>query len=240
MTTVRREVLADADAVAARAAELLIEVCAAKKKSDPISVALSGGSTPKRLYQRLASPACRDRLPWDRVHWFWGDERFVPADHIDSNQRLVREALLDHVPVPPELVHPMTTVPLRPEDAAESYERELRSWYGGAELDPLCPLFDVNFLGIGEDGHTASLFPQTAALREHKRWAVAVPKSASEMRLSLSFPALNSSRLAVMLVVGEAKRAVLDQLAHAADLPAQGIRPVGELVWLLDRAAAGA
>jgi 6-phosphogluconolactonase len=237
--TAGREILADADAVAARAAELLAgELIAA---SGPAAVCLSGGSTPKRLYTLLATPAWRARIPWERVHWFWGDERCVPHDHPDSNFGLTRAALLEAVNAPAANVHPVPTEGLAPEVAAAAYAGELQRWYGAAVLDPGRPLFAVNLLGLGEDGHTASLFPGTAALAERQRWAVPVTGARPEPRVSLTYPVLESARLTLMLVTGRAKRAVLDRLATpaGADLPAARLRPVGTFTWLLDRAAAG-
>jgi 6-phosphogluconolactonase len=125
------------------------------------AICLAGGSTPRRVYELLAS-AERAAFPWQRTHWFFGDERFVPHDHPDSNYRMVRAALLDAAPLPPENVHPIPTAG-RPAQAAQAYAQELQAFYGAAALDPQRPLFDVVLLGVGEDGHTASLFPGTAA-----------------------------------------------------------------------------
>jgi 6-phosphogluconolactonase len=239
MSGARREVLADADAVAVRAAELLTATLATTR--GPAAVCLSGGSTPKRLYTLLATPAWRARIPWERVHWFWGDERCVPHDHPDSNYGMTRAALLDSVNVPPANVHPVPTGGLAPEAAAEACAADLQRWYGAAQLDPARPLFAVNLLGLGEDGHTASLFPGTAALEERRRWAVAVTGARPEPRVSLTYPVLESARLTLLLVTGAAKRAVLARLAtpEGAGLPVARLRPAGACSWLLDRAAAG-
>jgi 6-phosphogluconolactonase len=236
MGETRREVATDADAVAARAAELLAAELAASH--GPVAVCLSGGSTPRRLYQLLAMEPWRGRIPWERAHWFWGDERCVPPDHPDSNYGMVRRALLDSVNAPAANVHPVRTLGLTPDAAAAGYEAELQRHYGGAALEAGRPLFSVNLLGLGEDGHTASLFPGTPALQERRRWAVAVIGARPEPRISLTYPALNSARLTLMLVTGSGKRAVLAQLGAGADLPAAHIRPAGSMVWLLDRAAA--
>ena len=234
----RREVFADADAVAARAAELLASELAAT--SGPAAVCLSGGSTPKRLYTLLATPAWRARIPWARVHWFWGDERCVPHEHPDSNFGMTRAAMLDSVNAPAANVHAVPTA-LAPQAAAEAYAADLQRWYGAATLDPARPLFAVNLLGLGEDGHTASLFPGTAVLAERQRWAVSVSGARPEPRVSLTYPVLESARLTLMLVTGAAKRAVLDRLVTpaGAELPAARLRPAGTFTWLLDRAAAG-
>jgi len=236
MTEMRREVHADAAAVAGRAAELLAVELAASR--GPVAVCLSGGSTPRRLYELLATQAWRGRIPWERVHWFWGDERCVPPDHPDSNYGMVRRAMLDPVAAPAANVHPVRTLGLTPEAAAAAYEAELQRWYGAAALDGGRPLFTVCLLGLGEDGHTASLFPGTLALAERQRWAVAVVGAKPEARISLTYPALDSARLTLMLVTGSGKRAVLAQLTAGADLPAARLKPAGPLVWLLDRAAA--
>jgi 6-phosphogluconolactonase len=239
MGVARREILADPDAVAARAAGLLAAELAAAH--GPVAVCLAGGSTPKRLYALLATGAWRARIPWERVHWFWGDERCVPHDHPDSNYGMTRAVLLDSVNVPPANVHPVPTEGLAPAAAAEAYAGELQRWYGAATLDPGRPLFAVNLLGLGEDGHTASLFPGTAVLAERQRWAVPVTGARPEPRVSLTYPVLESARLTLLLVTGAAKRAVLQRLATpaGADLPAARLRPAGACSWLLDRAAAG-
>jgi 6-phosphogluconolactonase len=238
VATARREVLADADAVATRAAELLAAEVAAT--SGAVAVCLSGGSTPRRLYALLATPAWRARIPWERVHCFWGDERCVPPDHPDSNYGMTRAVLLDSVNVPPANIHPVATLERTPAAAAEAYAAELQRWYGARQLAATRPLFAVNLLGLGEDGHTASLFPGSAALQERQRWAVAVSGARPEPRVSLTYPVLESARLTLMLVTGAAKHAVLERLAgpDGAELPAARLRPSGTFTWLLDRAAA--
>src|SRR5271170_1226248 len=134
-------------------------LCSRAQASDrPFAVSLAGGSTPRRLYECLALPAIASRFPWDRVHWFFGDERFVPHDHPDSNYRMVRDALIAHVPIPAAQVYPRQTTG-DPEQAALHYADTLKRFYGEPTLHPSRPLFDVQFLGLGEDGHTASLFP---------------------------------------------------------------------------------
>ena len=143
-------------------------------KEGVFAVALSGGSTPRRLYEHLAGPPYRDAFPWSRTHWFWGDERFVPHGDAQSNYRMVREALLSRAPIPAINIHPIPTEGVSPEAAAVTYERELKSFYGAKRLDAARPLFDVTLLGLGPDGHTASLFPGTAVLAERDRWVAAV------------------------------------------------------------------
>ncbi len=231
------EICQDAEALAQRAADWLVAL--AGGRGDDMTVALSGGATPRRLYELLSGPPRRDRMPWNRIHWFWGDERFVPPDHPDSNYRMVREAMLSRVPVPAGNIHPVPTVGLGPEEAARAYECELQAIHGSDRLEPARPLFDVTLLGLGADGHTASLFRGTAALEERRRWVVAVIRAKPEPRVSLTFPALDSSRHIAFLVAGEAKRAALARvLAEDRTLPAARVRPIGRLWFFLDRAAA--
>ena len=169
------------------------------------------------------------------MHWFFGDERFVPHDHPDSNYRMVRAAMLDAAPVPAANVHPIPTDGL-PAEAARRYERELQEFYGAATLDPQRPLFDVVLLGLGEDGHTASLFPGTAALEERKRWVVDVLNPKQEPRITLTYPALESTRALAFLVAGAAKRAILGRVWAGEDLPAARVRgPAPD--WFIDQAA---
>jgi 6-phosphogluconolactonase len=198
------------------------------------AVCLAGGSTPRRVYELLAT-AERERFPWDRAHWFFGDERFVPHDHPDSNYRMARAALLDAAPVPAGNVHPMPTTG-EPAQAAQRYANELQDFYGAATLDPRRPLFDVVLLGLGEDGHTASLFPGTAALQERRRWVVDVLNPKSEPRITLTYPALESTRALAFLVSGASKRDILARVWRGEDLPAARLQfPKPE--WFIDRAA---
>ena len=167
------------------------------------AVSLSGGSTPRRLYECLAAPEIASRFPWNRAHWFWGDERFVPHEHPDSNFRMARDAFLSRVPVPRDNIHAVPTEGLSPEQAAAAYETTLKRFYGADTLAPDRPLFDVTLLGIGEDGHTASLFPGQPALQETRRWAVAVIGAKAEARITLTYPALDSSRNARLWLRGK-------------------------------------
>ncbi len=227
----------NAEALAQGIAEWL---CALAQASDhDFAVCLSGGSTPRRLYERLATPVIASRFPWGRAHWFWGDERFVPHDHPDSNYRMANKALLSRVPVPGENIHPMPTEGMSPQQAAASYEATLQTFYGADRLAPGRPLFDVTLLGIGEDGHTASLFPGQPALEEDRRWAVAVIGAKSEPRITLTYPALDSSRDVAFLATGDGKRAaVAGAKTGDCKIPAAKVRPAGRLHWFTDRAAA--
>lgn len=215
-------------------------LCAlAQERAGGFAICLSGGSTPRRLYRRLADPAVASRFPWQRVHWFWGDERFVPNDDPESNYRMVDEALLRHVPVRAENIHPIPTEAMSPEQAAAAYEATLRRCYGAERLDPHRPIFDVTLLGLGENGHTASLFPGHPALEEGVRWVVAVRGAMAQARITLTYPVLDSSRDAAFLVTGANKRGILARVRSGDEsLPAARIRPVGRLHWFADRAAA--
>jgi 6-phosphogluconolactonase len=232
------EVLDTPDALARAAADWLLDI--ALNTDGAFAIALSGGSTPKALYHLLATPPWRDRFPFDRAHWFWGDERFVPPGDPRSNQRMVREALLDHVPIPPANIHPIETVGESPDAAAAAYERALKAFYRTDPLDAARPLFEVVLLGLGTDGHTASLFPGTSVLDERTHWTAAVIGAQTEPRITLTYPALESSRHTAFLVAGADKTAMLQRLrAGDATLPAARLQPQGDLVILADAAATG-
>jgi 6-phosphogluconolactonase len=230
-------IVADAQALAQQAAVWLTDEVLATEGA--VAVCLSGGSTPRQLYGLLAERPHVEMFPWQRVHWFWGDERFVPHDDPRSNYRMVREAMLDRAPVPPANVHPIPTGAEGPNAAAAEYECELQRFYGATTLDPGRPLFAATILGLGEDGHTASLFPGSPALAERTRWVAAVTGPVPEPRITLTYPALESSGAAAFLVSGSAKRDILTRVRRGEDLPAAKLRPVGRLRWMVDRAAAG-
>jgi 6-phosphogluconolactonase len=231
------EILPDPMALARYAAEWIM--AAALVAKGPFRISLSGGSTPKTLYGLLASDEFRNRFPWQRVSWYWGDERFVPYDHPDSNYRMTREAMLGKAPIPAENIHPVPTDGT-PEDAARRYEQILQEAYGASTLDPARPLFDITLLGLGQDGHTASLLPGEPELKERKRWVVAVSHGRPEVRITMTYPAIESSRYVVFLVAGREKTAILSAIrAGGSQVPAARVRPVGELFWFLDKAAAG-
>lgn len=231
----RRIVLADAEILTRHAAAWLLN--RALGTPGRIAICLSGGNTPRPVYALLAQSPYRDCFPWDRVHWFWGDERCVPPDHPRSNFAMVRAALLDHVPVPPTHIHPIAAAD-GPARGAAAYETELKRFYGADMLAADRPLFAATLLGLGEDGHTASLFPGAAALHERMHWAAGVPEAKPEARVTLTYPALDSSAAVAFLASGAAKRPVLERLTRGDDLPAAHIRPAGRITWLLDRDAA--
>lgn len=233
----RIEVLADPPALARRVAEWMTATALAA--NGPFRIALSGGSTPKALYGLLASDEFRDRFPWKRVSWYWGDERFVPYDHLDSNYRMTREVMLAKVPVPPENIHPIPTDG-EPEEAARRYERTLQEAYGAPTLDSARPFFDIMLLGLGDDGHTASLLPGQEVLDERERWVAAVSHGRPEIRITMTYPVIESSRHVAFLVAGKEKAAIMRAIrAGGSNTPAARVRPVGELTWFVDRAAAG-
>jgi 6-phosphogluconolactonase len=234
-----RKVIAVADAaqLAATAAEWLIARIAANDSR--IAVCLTGGSSPKKLYELLASEPYQTRIPWDRVHWFIGDERFVPATDPLNNMRMARQAFLNRW-APLVNIHPMATNAADPDEAARRYEAELKSFYGADSLDCARPLFDVVLMGVGPDGHTASLFPNYPAVQETQRWVVGVPQAHVEPfvpRVSLTLPALGSCREMLFEVSGADKRPILSRVLAGEDLPAGRAHSAGETTWLVDAAA---
>jgi 6-phosphogluconolactonase len=203
------------------------------------SLVLSGGSTPRTLYGLLASEF-RDQIPWTHVHVFWGDERYVLPHDPASNYRMAKEALLDHVPCPTGNIHPMPTHFPSPDAAAREYERTLRSHFGTE-----WPHFDLILLGLGEDGHTASLFPGSPALGERTRWVIAVKTHAEPpLRLTLTLPAVTRAANIYVLVAGSKKARALhhvltEEIPDTNSYPAAGLRLAeGTLIWWVDREAA--
>jgi 6-phosphogluconolactonase len=233
----RFEIFPDPEALARHVAEWMTS--AALAAIGTFRVSLSGGSTPKTLYGFLGSNEFRTRFPWQLVSWYWGDERFVPYDHPESNYRMTREAMLVRAPVPPENIHPVPTDGA-PEDAARRYEETLQQAYGATVLTPARPLFDVTLLGLGPDGHTASLLPGDRVLEERERWVAAVSHGRPEIRITMTYPVIESSRRVAFLVAGREKAAILQAIrAGGSRVPAARVRPLGELIWFVDRAAAG-
>jgi 6-phosphogluconolactonase len=235
----QRQVIAVSDpvALAQAAAERVMARIAANKAR--VAICLTGGSSPKQLYQLLAADTYRSRIPWDRVHWFIGDERFVGPDDPLNNMGTARRIFLDRL-APPANIHPIPTDTSDLDAAARRYESELQSFYGANALDSARPLFDVVLMGVGPDGHTASLFPDYPAIEETERWVVGVPKAHVEPfvpRVTLTLPALNSCREMLFEVAGSEKRAILTRVLDGENLPANRAQSMGETIWLVDRAA---
>ena len=229
--------VSDPVALAKTAAERIIARIAAN--GDRVAICLTGGSSPKQLYQLLATDAYRSQIPWQRVHWFIGDERFVPVDDPLNNMGTARRIFLD-LYAPAANIHAIPTDTASPEQAAYRYESELKSFYGADELDSARPLFDIVLMGVGPDGHIASLFPGYPAIEETERWVVGVPKAHVEPfvpRVTLTLSALNSCREMLFEVSGADKRAILTRVLAGENLPANRAHSMGETIWLVDTAA---
>jgi 6-phosphogluconolactonase len=232
-------VFPDAKALAEAAAIRIIDALAHSQGRS--SVCLAGGSTPMRLYRLLTNEPYRSALPWDRVHWFWGDERFVRSHDSRSNSGTAYRLFLSRVPAPLGNIHPVPTTAADPADSARQYEAALRSFYGFDCIRPQNPLFDIVLLGVGADGHTASLFPGHCELNEVARWAVDVAKPTVEPfvpRVSLTFPVLASTRDMLFLVSGRGKRNIIGRILSGADVPAARAYSHGALAWFIDAEAA--
>ena len=210
-------------------------------KRGRFAIALSGGHTPEKMFSLWSETAqYRDKTPWDRIHLFWSDERYVPENDPLSNYHMVRETLISHVPIPAENAHPVPTNLSPPEECARAYEADLLKFFGA---EP--PAFDVQLLGLGPEGHTASLFPGSAALEEKLRWVAAVRVPAEPpQRITFTPVVLNFGRNTFFLVAGENKRDILSAIrqepnAETSQYPAIRIHPANPPVWFLDAAAAG-
>ena len=231
------EVLPDKKALAERALVIVLEkIQVAIQDRGLCTIALAGGSTPKSLYEAIAT----HNLPWNKIHLFWGDERYVPPEHPDSNQGMVRRSWLTRVNFPSDNIHPMPTGAEDPNLDAEAHENELVKFF--QVTAGKFPVFDIVLLGMGDDGHTASLFPHTEALSVTDR-LVTVGNKDGQPRLTFTAPLINNARCVIFLVAGANKRPAKEQVfADQADpmtYPARLIQPTGELWWLLDRAAWG-
>ncbi len=242
--TPQLKILSDSDAMSRAAAETIVEHLSESLQTHNLyAIALSGGSTPKRLYALLATDAkLRKQIPWDKVHFFWGDERHVPPDHPDSNYHMVCEAMLSKVPVPTENIHRMRGEESDAGKIAGDYEREIRRFFK-IEIAEM-PRFNCVLLGLGADGHTASLFPGTPALQEPTRLVMAnwVPKINS-FRITLTAPVLNNAERILFLVSGDEKADILQTVLEGPRTPhrypAQLIQPKhGSVKWFLDQSAA--
>ena len=230
-------VVGDAAALAETAARRLV---ARLTRTERAAICLTGGSSPLGLYRLLAESPWNGEVPWDCVHWFICDDRFVPEHDPLSNMGAAKRILLDRVPAPRPNIHPIPTDAQNPESAARLYEQELKRFYGADRLDTKRPLFDLVLMGLGPDGHTASLFPGSSALEEKQRWAVGIAKAGMEPfvpRVTLTLPALASCREMLFELSGAPKRAILTQVLKDKNLPASRARSVGETVFLVDQAA---
>ncbi len=228
----------DLEALSQAAAELFtLQSRVASLVCGRFTVALSGGETPRRMYEILAGSPYTDRIHWKEVHVFWSDERCVSGDDLRNNSLMARHSLLDHVPIPPENIHPILC-DVSPEQAAIAYEKELREFFSTSN-----PNFHLVFLGLGTNGHIASLFPHTSVLNEKERWVTDVYVKELEMfRVTFTAPYINQSGQVAFLVSGADKAQVLEDVLEGpyqpADLPAQLIRPAGvHPLWLVDKAA---
>lgn len=233
----------NADELAQKAASnLVLDAQRCISQRGRFTFALSGGSTPRISYGILAREPLKSQVDWGRIHFFWSDERSVPAGHADSNYRMACEALLDHLNVPPEHIHRMEAEREDRDAAAAEYQATIEKVFG--VHPPQLPRFDSIWLGMGDNGHTASLFPGTHALHENVRWVVPnlVPKF-STYRMTFTSPLINAANTVMFLVAGEEKAAVLKEVLQGSfdpeRLPSQLIKPSsGRLVWIVDRAAA--
>ncbi len=225
-------VFPDKAALVTAATEQVIELIrAAIAARGRCSIALSGGSTPKPLYQALA----QTELPWQQLYIYWGDERYVPITHSDSNAKMTQEAWLSQVPIPAENIFIVPTDTDSPQTSAERYQQALMASFDVPSSQ--LPQFDIILLGMGDDGHTASLFPHTAALKETERW-VTVGQKDDQPRITFTAPLINQARHIIFLVAGANKQSALSQVfapvADSATYPARLIAPVGTLQWMLD------
>ena len=232
---VHKEILPDAEALAQRVATWVYELAAAS--TGVFRICLSGGSTPKRLHEVLASRYQVD-FPWSRVHWYFGDERYVSRHDEKSNYLMAEKTLFSQAPIPAANIHGVLTDSETAAIAASRYQSKLQRTYGAAQLDPARPLFDIVLLGMGEDAHTASLFPGNKALKETSAWVTDVPDGTPPIRVTLTYPALNSSRHVAFLLAGAGKKEPLSRvMAGDAKAPAAQIKPVGDLHFFIDQAA---
>lgn len=229
------EVLPDLAALIERSLSItLAKIQTAIESRGLCTIALSGGSTPKPLYEAIAA----QQLPWDKIHVFWGDERYVPPDHPDSNQLMARRAWLDSVDIPAQNIHPMPTDDADPADAARKYESHLAEFFNLKRGE--FPALDVILLGMGDDGHTASLFPHTEALQVRDR-LITVGSKDGQPRITFTAPTINHGRCVMFVVAGANKRPALAEIfapeADELSYPSRLVQPQGELWWLLDREA---
>lgn len=232
----QQKILPDAVTLIEAAAEHVVSTArAAIAKRGVFYIALAGGSTPKGLYEKLATSPYLEQIDWSRVYLFFGDERCVPATHDDSNFKMARLAMIEKLPIPEQNVHRMPTESGKAERVAEQYAETLEQVMQGAA-------FDLVLLGLGPDGHIASLFPETQALQvtETLTTAVYVEKFDS-WRVTLTYPVINAARQVIVFIAGAAKADIVSEITagNATDLPVQQLAPQGDYFWFMDQAAAG-
>ena len=238
MTSGNRDIIqvSDAEALAENAAHRLVARIEARPTP---AICLTGGSSPKRLYQLLAEEPYRSRIPWHQAHWFIGDDRFVSLDDPLSNMGMAQRLFLDRC-APPDHIHPIPTDTATPDAGAELYAATLKAFYGAEHIDPTQPLFDIVLMGLGPDGHTASLFPGYPAVEETNRWVVGVDKAHVEpfvSRVTLTLPTLAACHEMLFLVSGGDKRDILARVLSDPTLPAARARSLNKTTWLVDTAA---
>ena len=229
------EVLPDLEAMVQRSLSLILSrLSQAIAERGLFTIALAGGNTPKPLYEAIA----KQDLPWNNIHVFWGDERYVASNHPDSNEGMARNAWLNKVSIPPDNIHPMPTDDADPARAADRHEQQLKSFFQSQPKE--FPSLDVVLLGIGDDGHTASLFPHTQALQVRDR-LITVGNKDGQPRITFTAPLINQARCIIFMVTGANKQTALAQIfspdGDDSTYPARLIQPQGELWWLLDQAA---
>ena len=232
-------VVSDENELARRGADFFVQTIAEYQDArDRFSVALSGGTTPRPMYRCLSRPPYVSAIPWETVHLFWVDERMVPFDDPDSNYGAAKDDFLSRIPIPTHHLHPMP-VRIPPDRGALQYESELKAFFADADEDPL---FDLIYLGMGNDGHTASLFPGQEAVRESSAWVLHVKGGNPRLpRLTLTPRVLNRAKRIIFMISGRGKAPILKTLWENGEklLPVKEIRPPkGEVIWLVDRAAA--
>lgn len=228
------QIVKDKKELVACASDFIVKKIRETLLSQPqCTIALAGGSTPKPIYEQMAETD----LPWEKIHLFWGDERYVPPTHPDSNEKMVREAWLNRIHIPPENIHPMPTNSDNPQEDADKYNQELLDFFG---LSQGFPAFDIILLGMGDDGHTASLFPYTQALQECDR-LITVGNKGESQRLTFTLPLINAAKCVIFLVSGKNKqqalKAVFEENSDSNQYPSKKIQPQGQLIWFIDQDA---
>lgn len=227
------------ESVAAAAADIIAEAAhSAVREKGYFTIALSGGRTPNLLYDLLATTEYAGVLPWKQMLFFWGDERYVPSSHRDSNYGSAKDRLFSKVPIPAANVHPMTTADQDASQAARLYEQTIRELFRARG----CSGFDLTLLGMGTDGHTASLFPVSTALGEEKQWVTTADGPGGQLRLTITIPLINASKAVLFLVTGQEKQSMLtavmaEHRQGAGKYPAAMVQGREQTLWLVDRAA---